>query len=324
MLPLLLRAVPKLRRWFYHSIIRLTHPFYRLAITNKLSHAIAGADVVHSLAHGDLGWAALKIARRHNVPFVCTPFVHPNQWGDGPTDKDFYRQCDAVIGLVNSDADYLETLGVARSRLRVIGVSPNLPLSADPTRFRSKYGLGGRRVVLYVGRMMAKKGAAAVVDAAKLFEKKNSDACFVFIGPASKSEAQVFANAPSNVMYLGKVDWQDKADAYAACDVFCMPSLSEILPTVYLEAWFFGKPVIGGLAEGLAELVAGNDAGMNVEQDAAKIAEVLSQYLEDEGLARRQGANGRQMVEQHYSLDAVGKKLEILYNEIVATRLKLE
>lgn len=321
MLPLLLRVAPKIRRWFYHPVNRLTHPFYQLAITQKLSRAIAGVDVVHSLAHGDLGWAALEVARRHNVPFVCTPFVHPNQWGDGPTDREFYRQCAAVIGLVDSDADYLEALGVARARLRVIGVSPNLPPSSDAGRFRSKYGLEGRRVVLYLGRMMAKKGAAAVVGAARLLEGERSDVSFVFIGPASESEAALFDDAPSNVMYLGKVDWQDKADAYAACDIFCMPSLSEILPTVYLEAWSFGKPVIGGLAEGLVELVAGNEAGVNMPQVETKIADAVSRYLDDASLAMRHGANGRRLVEERYSLDAIGKQLETLYGEIAANRL---
>lgn len=318
MLPMLLRAAPKLRRWFYHPINEITHPFYRMAIWSKLNRIIKGTDVVHCLAHGDLGWVALKAARRDNVPFVCTPFVHPSQWGDGPTDKEFYRQCDAVVGLVDSDASYLETLGVDRSRLCVIGVSPNLPSSADAGRFRRKYGLGSKKIVLYVGRMMAEKGAAAVVEAAQILQTRKSDVCFVFIGPASEAEAAIFANAPRNVSYLGKIDWQDKADAYAACDIFCMPSLSEILPTVYLEAWSFGKPVIGGLAEGLADLVRGNEAGANVPQDGAMIADAVSRYLDDAPMAMRQGANGQKLVEQRYSIDAVGEQLEKLYCEVVA------
>jgi len=317
MCPILIRAIPKLRRWFYHSINRFTHYFYHLAISHKLEPIICGADVVHLLAHGDLGWSTAIIARKFGVPLVCTPFVHPKQWGDGPNDKRLYQRCNAVIGLVKTDAKYLVSLGVQQTNVKVVGVSPNLPESASAARFREKYSLIDKHIVLYVGRMMAQKGASVVVEAARLAEQNSHSYAFVFVGPSSEDERAIFIDAPSSVIYLGRLDLQDKADAYAACDVFCMPSTSEILPTVYLEAWCFAKPVVGGLADGLKDFVAGNDAGVNVAQDPDQVLAAIETYRLNPVIAKRHGRNGQQLVTNNYTKQSVGSKLEEIYRQVI-------
>jgi glycosyltransferase involved in cell wall biosynthesis len=318
LLPLLLRTTPKLRRWLYHEINKLTHGVYHNVVGPKLRRIFAGADVVHSMAFGDLGWSAQRIARELGIPFVCTPFVHPGQWGDGPYDVAFLKECDAVIGLVESDADYLESLGVSRGNLHVIGVSPDLPPVADGAAFRERHGIGNRPMVLYVGRMMRQKGAPDLVAAARRLLNERPEVQFIFIGPANQSEQRIFENAPPQVRYLGKVSAQEKADALHACDIFCMPSTSEILPTVYLEAWNYGKPVIGGTAHGLDALVSSNGAGVNVPQDAARLAAAISDYIDKPELRQSHGRKGQDLVADQYSVAAVAGKLEALYSQTIS------
>jgi phosphatidylinositol alpha-1,6-mannosyltransferase len=316
LLPMALRATPKLRRWFYHEINRYTHGSYHHVVGPKLGRVFEGVDVVHCMAFGDLGWSAQRIARQLGIPFVCTPFVHPAQWGDGPDDVRFLKMCDAVIGLVESDAEYLESLGVSRGKLHVIGVSPDLPETSDGAVFRERHGIGNRPMVLYVGRMMRQKGASDLVAAAKLLLREQPDVQFIFIGPATDSEQQIFKDAPRQLKYLGKVPAQEKADALDACDVFCMPSVSEILPTVYLEAWSYGKPVIAGTAHGLDKLVSGNEAGLNVPQDASRLASAIIDYLKNPELRQTHGRKGQALVENQYSVTAVAGKLEALYSSV--------
>src|SRR5262249_53823016 len=156
-----------------------------------------------------------------------------------------------------------------------------------PDEFRRRHNLAGNPLVLYVGRMMQAKGATAVLAAAPLVWQAFPEARFVFIGPANPSEAAHFQGADPRIIYLGKVSPQEKPDALAACDVFCMPSMSEILPTVYLEAWSYGKPVVGGHARGLPELVEGNEAGIAVSQAAEDVATALKALLSDHILCAR-------------------------------------
>jgi phosphatidylinositol alpha-1,6-mannosyltransferase len=317
MLPLALRATPRIQRWFYHEINLWTHPFYAKAIVPKMLRSLSDCNVVHGLCHGDIGWAAEKAARLLGASFLCTPFVHPHQWGDGPNDIAFYRRADAVIGLSESDRAYLEKIGVPAGKLRVIGVSPDLPPSADGNAFRQKHGLDGSPLVLYVGRMMRQKGALAILEAAPRIWLRHPKAHFFFVGPGSIEEKRIFKGRDGRIRYLGKVSLQEKADAFAACDLFCMPSMSEILPTAYLEAWNFGKPVVGGMAPGLQDLVEGNKAGISSRHDPIELARVLSRVLADTGSMREFGANGRDLVARRYSVESVVGELVALYESLI-------
>ncbi len=321
MLPLLLRCMPVLPRWFHAEFDRVTHPFHEWAFAPELTRAIRGANVVHTLATFDLGWTAGAVARRLGVPLVCTPFAHPGQWGDGPIDIAFYKRCDAVIGLLGSDRDHLARLGVSPEKLHTIGVSPSVPPPLDPAGFRRQAGCtGAEPLILYVGRMTAYKGATAMLAAAPLVWERFPTARFVFIGPGNASETAIFDGADPRIKYLGRVEDQTKADALAACDVFSMPSVSEILPTVYLEAWSFGKPVVGGTAHGVPELVEGNRAGITAEQTGRSVADAVNRLLGDPALARELGENGRRLVEEQYSVAAVAGALERLYEEVTRTK----
>ena len=166
---------------------------------------------------------------------------------------------------------------------------------------------------------MPQKGAKALLEAAPLVWEQAPNTQFVFIGPALPGSEKWFEQADPRIQYLGKVDIQTKADALAACDIFCMPSMSEILPTVYLEAWSYGKPVIGGLAHGLAELVEGNGAGLVSSQNPPELAGSLTRLLREPQQSQRMGMVGKQLVEQRYSVTAVTEALEILYTEQIAS-----
>ena len=318
MLPIALRAVPLLARR-YHALRRFGYPFFRRVFAPKLQPFVAWADVVHSVAGNYLGWTAQEVARKLGRPFVVTPYVHPGQYGDGPDDARHWQTADAVLALLETDRRVLvERLGVPPEKVHLYGVVPLLPERADGAGFRARHGLGEAPVVLFVGRMNDYKGAPALVQAAPLVWTKRPDVHFVFIGPASEDERRIFEGVDARVHYLGRVDDQEKADAYAACDVFCMPSRHEILPAVYLEAWSYGKPVVGGPAVGLRELIEGNEAGLVVAQTPEAIAEGLLRLLEQPEQARRFGENGRHLVWQRYTREALVDTLERVYHALLS------
>ena len=322
MLPIALRIVPKVQRFAYHPLHAFGYPWFKNVFYRRIRRIIETqkTEVVHSLANGYLGWTAQRAAHDCGLPFINTPFVHPHQWGDGPNDTAYYKRCDGIIGLVETDRDYLVSLGIEREKTHVIGVSPDLPSSVNPSAFRERHSLGDSLVVLYVGRMMPQKGANALLAACPAILKAVPNAKILFIGPASEAEAAAFKTAPEGVRYLGKVSLQDKADALAACDLFCMPSLSEILPTVYLEAWSYARPVVGGMAHGLLELVTGNGAGINAPQEPNEIADKIIALLNSPAERARLGANGKRLVEEHYSVPAVTELLLALYQSVIAQK----
>ena len=148
MLPIALRALPRVQRYAFHKLHAFGYPWYRGAYLARMRKWAGESDVVHALASSYIGWLAQEAAAGCNVPFVCTPFCHPGQWGDGPPDIRYYRRANAVIGLVETDRQYLVSLGVPRERLHVIGVSPALPPRCDPAGFRARHGWTEQPVVL--------------------------------------------------------------------------------------------------------------------------------------------------------------------------------
>ena len=315
LIPCAIRAIPILRKDFAR-MQSVAYLFFRALYWKRAVALVSKSDVVHSLANGLLGWLFREAAEACGKPYINTPFVHPGQWGDAAADIRHYEKCDRVIGLVQTDSDYLISLGIETRRVATIGVSPDLPSTTNPTSFREKHGFGSAPLVVYVGRMMAQKGASAAVAAVDIVAKKVPGVQFVFIGPGSNEEVRVFDNTPANVHYLGKVSAQEKADALVACDVFCMPSMSEILPTVYLEAWSIGKPVVGGRAHGLPELIEGNEAGLAAEQNGAAVAAAIISVLTNTEMAERYGANGKALVAAKYSVPAVTSQLLQLYETV--------
>ncbi len=96
--------------------------------------------------------------------------------------------------------------------------------------------------------------------------------------------------------------------------------MSEILPTVYLESWSLGKPVVGGRAHGLPELIEGNNAGLAVAQEEEPISSALVNLLSDPDLRARYAAAGMELVRSRYSVDAVTGQLLALYSDLVEKR----
>lgn len=286
----------------------------------RLRALMQDVDIVHCLTTGYHGWAAEAAARAEKVPFVITPYVHGKKRMHSATAA-LCRRADIVFGLLPTDCENLIDLGVAATRVRQSGVIPLLPETTDPQAFRRRHGLGDSQFVLFVGRMKAFKGVIALLDAASEIWRTVPDAHIVFAGPGDKTIAEEFSrrNDP-RLHYLGMVSEQEKGDAMAACDLFCMPSTAEILPAVYLEAWSYGKAVVGGTALGLRELIEGNGAGLIAEQNPASIARVVVDLMVDESRRHRMGARGRALVDKWYSASALARVYEESYENLCGAR----
>jgi glycosyltransferase involved in cell wall biosynthesis len=308
-----------------HSIIdhliRWTDPRgHQSDLEEKLRALVRGKDVVHSMKKSVLGVTAEKVARTEGIPFLLTPFLHPKGVSHDARHVWFYRKADRVFALIDSDAQKLVELGVPPDKIRFMGVVPLLPETPDPDGFRARHSFAGKPVVLFVGRVNRSKGVPSILEATHRVWARIPDARFVFAGPANREAKRWFYNCDPRIRYLGVITDQEKGDAMAACDLFCMPSEGEILPAVYLEAWSYAKPVIGGIAHGLKELIEGNQAGVVVDQDPGLLASTIVDLLSDEPRRRKMGTNGQALVRSRYSKEALVRALEGVYREVCRSR----
>jgi glycosyltransferase involved in cell wall biosynthesis len=107
-----------------------------------------------------------------------------------------------------------------------------------------------------------------------------------------------------------------KTDALAACDIMCNPSAKESFGGAYLEAWALKKPVIGGDAPAVRELIAHGETGYTVGNDSAELANYILHLLNDSGLRDDMGEQGHAVANQ-FEWEYLTVKLYRVYCELL-------
>lgn len=270
------------------------------------------ADVVHCVKPDWLGFIAKEAASAAGVPFTIAPYIHETSVKHKY--KFLLQASDVVFALSEADTKRLIEIGVNRDQIRIMGVVPLVTRGGNSRKFRSTHGLYDSPMVLFIGRLIGYKGVGAILEAARLVWTRHPTTRFVFIGPDGDSTKLLQKHLDEKVLYLGCVSEAEKADALAACDLFCMPSTYEILPSVYLEAWCYAKPVIGGPAYGLKELIEDNEAGLVAPQEPASLASAIVKLLDDKELQSRMGRAGNAFVTSQYSVESISSRMLAAYN----------
>jgi glycosyltransferase involved in cell wall biosynthesis len=115
---------------------------------------------------------------------------------------------------------------------------------------------------------------------------------------------------------------QDVPDLLNAMDIFVLPSYSEGVSLALLEAMAAGLPVIATAVGGLPEVVTDGQTGLLIPpRDAVALAGALERLLAAPALAQHLGANARDYVREHYSLDRLGREINEIYEELAEKKL---
>jgi glycosyltransferase involved in cell wall biosynthesis len=294
---------------------------FNAAYESVLDAAIpADTTVIHYVGVGWelLGFTAQKIAKRRGLRFIITAFPHPHTWGDSSLDVRLYNTADAMVTMTQFENEYLKQKGVTTS-LHEVGLAPAIQegIVGDGARFRQKHGLENRKIILFVGRKDAGKGYLVLREAVQQLSPQMPEAILVAAGPDGAPTYPPIA--PEAFLDLGVLkptltDQQEKADAFAACDVYAMPSEHESFGIVYTEAWQAKKPVIAGLSPAVQQLVSEGVDGFCVAQDPDKIKNALQTILSNPEKAKVMGESGYAKQKKRYTWPIICQKHLAIYN----------
>lgn len=241
--------------------------------------------------------AAAWLARRRGLPVLMK--VHGTDVNDYLAEPAKRRQilwaagvCRAVVGVGRGLLQRLAQAGVPAERLHWVrhGVDAARfhPAPQAAARARLAPALGplppGAVLLLFVGRLHPVKDCAALVEAfaALAASRPHWHLALVGDGPlraALQRQAEA-AGVASRVHLAGRVDHAGLADWYAAADLVCLPSRSEGLPNVVLEALACGRPVVAS-AVGEVPALLPPFAGHTVPPgDAAALRQALARAVE--------------------------------------------
>jgi len=292
----------------------------------------ASCDLVHAtnISFESIVYDGLGVAKRLGVPMVITPFVHLGEPGSAAVRR-FYtmphqvrmmQQCDRVIVQTKLERDYVVGLGVREEHIRRVGVGidPECLSGGQAERFRRKHGLSSA-IVFYIGVQAPDKGTVHLIEAMKHLWDRGLDAHLVLAGHTYGAFGEYFGSLPTAVRercrLLGFVSEEEKRDLLAAGDVMVMPSRTDSFGIAYLEAWLYGKPVVGALAGGVPDVISDGEDGYLVPfGDVACLAQAIEGLLSHPSTAQALGARGHQKALSHTWAAKYAQVREI-YEELV-------
>ena len=314
--PILVQMLPHLGPELYHSIRSYVFQYFAKILLPQFIDALGDADVIHTVAPWEMAHMAQLAARKLRIPHVLTGLMHPGYWADDRHSAALFKCCDVVIALLGAErAAYLRA-GVSPARIRVVGVPAPAPIYINKPLFKSKFSSTKLPFVLFVGVKRPYKGYQLMLEAAPHVWRRFPEVTFMFLGPRSKESKKYFSQvADSRIVEMDKVPDDMRDAALACCSVVCLPSATEILPNVILEAWAAGKPVIASDIPTLSELVGGG--GLTTPRTPTAIAAAIINLLANPQLAMGLGAEGYRRAREEFAASSIADALEDIYNAVI-------
>ena len=203
------------------------------------------------------------------------------------------------------------------------GVNPDQILGGQARRFLEGHGIQSPLFV-YLGAMAFSKGTVQVVEGIRRLWQEGVKVELVLAG-AILSDFGRYLEGLSvedrrRIRVLGPVDEVEKRDLLAAADVVAMPSRTDSFGLVYLEAWLYGKPVIGAQTWGVRDVIDDGGDGILVPfGDPGALARALSTLLSRPDLRAKMGERGEAKVYRFHTWDIKYATVSEIYAELVRT-----
>ncbi|SFR15672.1 glycosyltransferase family 4 protein [Desulfoscipio geothermicus] len=184
--------------------------------------------------------------------------------------------------------------------------------------FKEKWNIPPNRTVVgTVARMAPQKGLSVLIKAAEqLIDKYDIHFLIVGDGPLrDKLEEEIRLSSMDDYFtFTGVVD--NIAQAYAAMDIFVLPSITEGLPLTILEAMAFSLPVVATSVGGVPEIIKHGECGFLVPPDNHKeLASKIAYLLDCPSIRDELRNRGRQRVSDKFDAQKmIQKTINIYYH----------
>ncbi len=237
------------------------------------------------------GWAGVELAFEAGLPVVVKAFgsdvlLLDRYPGKVARTAEAVRRADAVIAVSQDLARRIAALGADPEKVSVIydGVETETFRPGPRSEARSQVGLPEHEpLILFVGNLVPVKAPEVLIEACAALAKAGRGFTCRFIGQGplrSALERQAARlGIADRVQFLGPLPHDQLPVWYRAADVLALPSRSEGVPNVLLEAAACGTPFVASRVGGIPEIV---DVGPNtlvLPGDAAALADALAYWL---------------------------------------------
>ncbi|MEX0890908.1 MAG: glycosyltransferase [Gemmatimonadota bacterium] len=314
-----------------------------LPLARWLRGAAGSYDVLH--VHGLFSHpttAAARAAQRARVPYVVRPLGALQPWGmaqgrrhlkrfllrfvDGP----LLAAAAAVHFTSAEERDQAAAAGVP-GRPVVVPLGIRLPPTSSASgqswlRVRHP-DWTDRVIVLFLSRIHPKKGLDLLLPAFADVRARHPRAALLLAGDGEPDYLRALAGRAADlgvarhVRFAGHLSGPDKQGAFAAADLFVLPSRAENFGVAAVEALGAGCPVLVSTAVPLAAAVREARAGWAAVPERAQFTAALDRALATPAVERRaMGERGRALAVARWSRDRMVADLVELYQRLATPR----
>jgi glycosyltransferase involved in cell wall biosynthesis len=175
-------------------------------------------------------------------------------------------------------------------------------------------------VITTVAVLRELKGIQYMIEAMPIILDAAPDVCYLIVGDGeygqSLRELVELHQLGDRVFFAGHRS--DIPEILAASDLFVLPSLTEALPTVLIEAMAAMKPIVASSVGGIPEMIDNGRNGLLVRHaNASDLATACLQVLLDEHKAETMGRNGFDVAREKFDIQNQVHKLTNLYQELL-------
>ena len=308
----------------------------------KASEILKEFDIIHA----NTAWAGFAVAtrlRNKNLIYTCHNPLWPEE--NVHTSEHIVRLVEGYI-MRRSRTIIALNKTMMRALVEKARVDPLeiiiVPNGVDTEFFKpsilandvvEKYGLEGRRVVLFVGKVTYRKGVHLLLKAFKELVVKFKDLKLVVVGPLAdhfgEIEPSQYAkmlmeyaekNLPrDSYVFTGSVDRDILRKMYSIAYICVLPSYADAFPMVLIEAMASGCPVLGSNAGGIVDVIEEGITGFTFKKgDYMDLREKLEVLINNKKLRKTMSTNCRKLAEKRYSWYAVASKLKEAYENVVS------
>ncbi len=276
-----------MKGWAFPFYPELTLSLPRASIRETLT--AFQPDIIHVADPAVLGLAALYYGGGANGGVLKLPLVisyhtdlpqYLRYYGLGmlegliwPLLRVRHKRATLTLCTSNVILEQLQQHGIERTALWPGGVDSELYKArqrSEQMRLRLTQGNPDSPLLLYVGRLSAEKE----IERLKLILEGVPGAHLALVGdgPHRDTLQRHFSGSP--VFMAGFLHGDELASAFASSDIFVMPSRTETLGLVVLEAMSSGLPVVAARAGGIPELIENHVSGYLFDDEAEAIAAI--------------------------------------------------
>ena len=205
-----------------------------------------------------------------------------------------------------------------------LGVNPPHLLPDAQQKLRHIYGISPQTpIVLFLSRLHYKKRPDLLFRALNRLAAQNYDFHLIVAGSGEAVYETELKNLATSlgishqISFAGFVIGEDKDLLLQGSDMFVLPSFSENFGIAVAEAMAVGLPVILTPGIQIAPDVAAAEAGLVVEGEVEPLSEAIAQLLQSPNRRQQLGNNGKQLVIQQYSWNAIAQNLASVYSSVI-------